>query len=468
MTRNVLIVDDETIVLKSCARILTRARYTVQTCQTGQEALKCLRTERFDLVLTDLKMPEMSGMEFLEQVMELEPDMIVIMMTGYSTVETAVEAMKLGAYDYVSKPFKPEELIKTLENAFQKKQQEKHNLYPRATAGEDREHYHELIGKSERMQEIYDLIKRVAPTQATVLIEGESGTGKELAARAIHAESPRKDRRFVAADCSALPQDILESELFGHVKGSFTGATHTRPGLFEVADGGTLFLDEVSNTGPELQGKLLRVLEEREFKPVGSSETKHVDVRFVAATNRDLKALVAEGKFREDLFYRLNVFPVTVPPLRGRRGDIPLLAHYFLDQFCQETNKQITGFTPKAMDLLMQYHWPGNVRELKNVIGRLVILADGDLVNDAHIKGSMKEYAFKIKRPAPRTSKELKEAKKKIREAAAEELERAFVMHALSRNDWNATKAAQETGMQRPNFQALMRKHGVRIKDLQV
>ncbi len=466
MTQTVLVVDDETIVLKSCARILTQTRYAVRTSLTGQEALKCLRAEHIDLVLTDVKMPEMNGLEFLEQVLELEPDMIVIMMTGYAAVETAVEAMKLGAYDYISKPFKPQELIETLEKAFHKKQQKVNDLYPRADAEESREHLHGLIGKSERMQELYTLIGRVAPTHATVLIEGESGTGKELAAQAIHAESSRKDRHFVAADCSALPQDILESELFGHVKGSFTGATHTRPGLFEVADTGTLFLDEVSNTGLELQGKLLRVLEEREFKPVGSSETKRMDVRFIAATNRDLKMLVTEGTFREDLFYRLNVFPLTVPPLRTRRGDIPLLAYYFLDQLCQETNKQIKGFTPKAMQLLMQYHWPGNVRELKNVIGRLVILADGDMVNETQIKGSMKEYAFRIKRPTPRTSKELKDAKKKIREAAAEELERVFVMHALSRNDWNATKAAQDTGMQRPNFQALMRKYGIRLKDL--
>ena len=462
----VLVIDDEQIVLKSCIRILSAEGYDVQIVQTGAEGLRKLADEKFDVVLTDLKMPDMSGMEVLEKVMESYPDMIVIMITGYSTVQTAVEAMKMGAYDYVPKPFTPEELIEAVDKALDKKKQAEESVYLRVKESEVRDGLHNLMGKSERMQEVYRMIKRVAPTNATVLIYGESGTGKELVARAIHYDSERKTRRFIAADCSTLPPTILESELFGHVRGSFTGATDTRPGLFEIADGGTLFLDEIGNTNLEVQGKLLRVLEEKEFKPVGSSEIRHVDVRFIAATNRDLKAMVSEGNFREDLFYRLNVFPMSVPPLRERREDIPLLACYFLDELSRESNKDIKGFSADAMELLMRYHWPGNVRELKNVIERLVIMSDEDLLGKKHLRGTMEVSGINIQEDVPRTREELKEAKKRIRQEASEEVEKAFVIQALSRNDWNVTRAAQDTGMQRPNFQALMRKHGIKLKDI--
>ncbi len=462
----VLVIDDEQIVLKSCTRILSGERYDVQTVQTGAEGLRRLADEKFDVVLTDLKMPDMSGMEVLEKVLESYPDMIVIMITGYSTVQTAVEAMKMGAYDYVPKPFTPEELVEAVDKALDKKKQAEESVYLRVKESEVRDGLHNLMGKSERMQEIYRMIKRVAPTNATVLIYGESGTGKELVARAIHYDSERKSRRFIAADCSTLPPTILESELFGHVRGSFTGATDTRPGLFEIADGGTLFLDEIGNTNLEVQGKLLRVLEEKEFKPVGSSEIRHVDVRFVAATNKDLKAMVSEGNFREDLFYRLNVFPMSVPPLRERREDIPLLACYFLDELSRESNKDIKGFSADAMELLMSYHWPGNVRELKNVIERLVIMSDEDLLGKKHLRGTMEVSGINIQEDVPRTREELKEAKKRIRQEASEEVEKAFIIQALSRNDWNVTRAAQDTGMQRPNFQALMRKHGIKLKDI--
>jgi len=462
----VLVIDDEQIVLKSCARILSAEGYDVQPVQTGDEGLRKLADEKFDVVLTDLKMPDMTGMEVLEKVLESYPDMIVIMITGYSTVQTAVDAMKMGAYDYVPKPFTPEELVEAVGKSLDKKKQAEESVYLRVKESEVRDGLHNLMGKSERMQEVYRMIKRVAPTNATVLIYGESGAGKELVARAIHYDSVRKSRRFIAADCSTLPPTILESELFGHVRGSFTGATDTRPGLFEIADGGTLFLDEIGNTNLEVQGKLLRVLEEKEFKPVGSPEIKHVDVRFIAATNRDLKAMVSEGNFREDLFYRLNVFPMTVPPLRERREDIPLLACYFLDELSRESNKDIKGFSADAMELLMRYHWPGNVRELKNVIERLVIMSDEDLLGKKHLRGTMEVSGINIQEDVPRTRGELKEAKKRIRQEASEEVEKAFIIQALSRNDWNVTRAAQDTGMQRPNFQALMRKHGIKLKDI--
>ena len=462
----IMVIDDEPIVLKSCDRILSEEGYDVQTVQTGTEGIQRLTKEKFDIVLTDLKMPDISGMDILERIIESYPDLVVIMITGYSTVQTAVEAMKLGAYDYVPKPFTPEELIEAVDKALEKKKHDDRSIYPRVEESEVRDGLHNLLGKSERMQEVYRMIKRVAPTNATVLIHGESGTGKELVARAIHYQSERSDRRFIAADCSALPPSILESELFGHVRGSFTGATDTRPGLFEIADGGTLFLDEISNISLEVQGKLLRVLEEREFKPVGSSEIRQVDVRFIAATNRDLKAMVSDSSFREDLYYRLNVFPITVPPLRERREDIPLFAYYFLDQLAKEAKKELKGFSADAMDLLMQYHWPGNVRELKNVIERLVIMSDEELLGRKHLRRTMKDSNVDMDHSAPRTREELKEVKKQIREEATEDVERAFIIQALSRNDWNVTKAAEDTGMQRPNFQALMRKHGIRLKDL--
>jgi DNA-binding NtrC family response regulator len=463
---NVLVIDDELVILKSCKKILPEKGYDVQTVQTGAEGLQKLAQENFDMVLTDLMMPEISGMEILERCMKTFPDIIVIMITGYATVQTAVEAMKLGAYDYIPKPFAPEELVEAVDRALEKKRQDEGRIYPRVEQSEVRDRLHELLGKSEKMQEVYQLIKKVAPTNATVLISGESGTGKELVARAIHYDSERNDRRFIAADCSALPPNILESELFGHVKGSFTGATATRPGLFEIADGGTLFLDEISNTSLELQGKLLRVLETREFKPVGSSDIRQVDVRFIAATNNDLKTMVAEGSFREDLYYRLNVFPISIPPLRERREDIPLLAYYFLDLLSKEANKEIKGFSPDSMNLLIQYHWPGNVRELKNVIERLVIMSDEDLLGKKHLQETMKDNNIHIDQSVPRTSEELKEVKKRIREASAEDVERAFLIQALGRNDWNVTKAADDTGMQRSNFQALMKKHGIRLKDI--
>lgn len=462
----ILVIDDEQIVLRSCNRILSEEEYEVHTVETGEEGLQRLAEQKFDVVLTDLKMPNISGMDILKAAMKSYPGIIVIMMTGYSTVETAVEAMKLGAYDYVPKPFSPDELIEAVKNALSKRKQADENLYVRAEESEVRDGLYNLMGKSERMQEVYQMIKKVAPTNATVLIYGESGTGKELVARAIHYDSERADRRFVAADCSALPASILESELFGHVRGSFTGATDTRPGLFEIADRGTLFLDEISNTNLEVQGKLLRVLEEREFKPVGSSEVRRVDVRFIAATNRDLKAMVAEGTFREDLYYRLNVFPLTVPPLRERRQDIPLLAHYFLDEISREINKEIKGFSVDAMNLLMRHDWPGNVRELRNVIERLVIMTDGGMLGQKHLQRTIEDSDVNNDQSIPRDKDELRDAKKQIRKEAEEDIEKAFIIQALSRNNWNVSKAAQDTGMQRPNFQALMRKHGLKLKNL--
>lgn len=462
----ILVIDDEMVVLKSCQKILSAEGYELQTVRTGVEGLERLSNEKFDLVLTDLMMPEMSGIEVLKRIKALDQGLVTVMMTGYSTVQTAVEAMKLGASDYIPKPFTYEELLEAVERALEKKKCERELIYGPVEPRELRTGLHDLLGRSEKMQDVYALIQKVAPTGATVLILGESGTGKELVAKAVHEYSDRRDRRFLAADCGTLSANLLESELFGHVKGSFTGASYTRPGLFEVAEGGTLFLDEISNISLEVQGKLLRVLEEKEFKPVGGSESKRVDVRFIAASNRDLRGMVREGSFREDLFYRLNVFPLTVPPLRERREDIPLLARYFLQRPGREARKDILGFTPEAMTILTQYHWPGNVRELKSLIERMVIMAEGKLLMPDQLRDLLAGAPPGPERPVPETSEELKAAKKKVREEASREIEKAFVIQALSRSDYNVTRAAENTGMLRPNFQALMKKYRVRIKDL--
>ena len=458
---SILVIDDEPVVCKSCLRILSGEGYDVRTVLTGAQGLECAGARPFDVILVDLKMPDMNGMEVLRRLREETPETVVIMITGYSTVKTAVEAIKLGASDYVPKPFTPDELTLVVQQALEKQRLIYENVYLRQKL-KIKAGLGEIVGDSEEMQEIYTLIVRVAPTHSTVLIYGESGTGKELIARAIHDHSERKERPFVTADCSTLSQSILESELFGHVKGAFTGATATRPGLFGMADGGTLFLDEVSNIPPETQSKLLRVLETQEFRPVGGSQRKQVDIRLIAATNRDLKEMVSEGIFREDLFYRLNVFPISAPPLRERREDIPALAIHFLNHFSTETRKDLRGFTKEAMDLLMKYDWPGNVRELRNVIERLAIMADEDMVEPGHLPGVQGTQHGRTVENAPRTKEELKKVKRSAREKAVEEIERSFVLEALHRNDWNVTKAAENTGLQRQNFQALMRKYGIR------
>lgn len=314
------------------------------------------------------------------------------------------------------------------------------------------------------MQEVYRLIAKCAPTNSTVLLTGESGTGKELVARAIHYNSLRKDKPFVPVDCNALSENLLESELFGHVKGAFTGAVAAKRGMFEVARGGTLFLDEIGNISLSTQAKLLRVIQEREFRAVGDTRTQEADIRMIAATNKDLKAMVADGSFREDLYYRIDIFPVRVPPLRERQDDIPGLAYHFLKVFSKELDKKITGFSEGAMQALVNYHWPGNVRELENAVHRAVILANEDVIRQAHLGNIIGEVPT-LDIEVPRTGDELKRIKKAAREKSVEDIEKLFVLEALKRNAWNVTRSAEETGMQRTNFQALMKKHNIRIRD---
>ncbi len=464
VTPRILVVDDEEIVGESCKRILEEEGYEVETALSGEEAFRKMKENPYDIVLTDLKMPGIDGMEVLKTIRKDYPDTLVIMITGFATVETAVESMKLGAFDYIPKPFTPDEVSIVVKKALDQKTLLLENLYLRQEL-QEKYGFHNIVGKSKKMQEIYRIIVKVAPTDSTVLIYGQSGTGKELIARAIHFNSPRRDKPFVPVDCAVLAENLLESELFGHVRGSFTGAVTTKPGLFEVADGGTVFLDEVGNISLGIQAKLLRVLQEKEFTPVGGTKPKKVDIRLISATNKDLEKMIKEGTFREDLYYRLNFVPIFLPPLKERQEDIPLLAVHFLKKFSEEMGKSIKGFTSEAMEKLMRYSWPGNVRELENVIGRTAVMIDEEMVRPEHLILQTQDEKVESKISIPTTSEELKEIKKHLREKAVEEIEKAFVLRALDRNNWNVTRAAEEVGMLRPNFQALMRKYNLRARE---
>src|SRR4030042_2627395 len=359
--KKILAVDDEPTICRTCFKILSDAGYDVKTLLSGADVLPVIEKEMFDVILLDLKMPGVDGLEILKEVRQVNTDIVVIIITGYATVNSAVEAMKLGAYDYISKPFTADELCIRVEKALEKRKLVNENVYLRQELSE-KYGFGNIIGKSKVMQEIYMVVEKVTATDSTILIRGHSGTGKELIARAIHHNSHRKDKKFIAVDCGALPETLLESELFGHVKGSFTGAIVPTPGLLEPADRGTFFLDEVGDLSPGIQAKLLRVLQEKEFRPVGGVKNIKVDVRLLAATNKNLEQMIEEGKFREDLFYRLNIVPVYLPLLKDRKEDIPLLTQHFLKTASQKQNKKIKGMPPETMNILMEYDWPGNVQ----------------------------------------------------------------------------------------------------------
>ena len=370
----VLIVDDETSMREFLGIMLSREGYRVDTAADGVQALAYLQQTTCDLVISDINMPRLGGMELLGRVKERWPETVVIMITAFSSTDEAVEAMKQGAYDYITKPFKNEEIRLIIKNALERRSLRQENQELKKELGQ-RYSFAGLIGKSKEMQAIYDLIEKVAASRANVLISGESGTGKELVARALHYHSERREQPFVPINCGAIPENLLESELFGHEKGAFTGATVQKPGLFEVADGGTLFLDEIGELPQMMQVKLLRVLQERELRRVGGTRNLPIDVRLVAASNKDLAAEVARGAFREDLFYRINVVPLHLPPLRERRGDIPLLLEHFYRQL---TDKETLRVSEGAMRRLLDYPWPGNIRELENVVERCMVLDQGD------------------------------------------------------------------------------------------
>ncbi len=461
MKGRILLVDDEEIVLRSCQRILGDA-YDVDVAHEGLEALAKVNEREFDLLVLDIKMPKLDGLEVLRRVKEARPDIDVIMVTGLHEIGTAVKAMKLGAQDYLPKPFEPDELKMAVARVFDRRAT-MHGAAEGEPVQGDGYRFENIIGDSPAMQTVFRLVARCAPTNSTVMLRGESGTGKELIARAIHYNSLRRDRPFVPVDCTSLSESLLESELFGHVKGSFTGAVANKKGLFETADGGTLFLDEIGNITLSTQAKLLRFIEEREFKAVGDTRTQKVDIRLITATNKDLEGMVADGEFRDDLYYRINIFPIHIPPLRERRDDIPALAMHFLRQFAVEMGLSTREFSPGAMNLLLNHDWPGNVRELENVVERAVILAGDDVIRQGHlvdIIGTVPHVDLNV----PRTSEELKQIKKVARQKSVENVEKHFVLGALKRNDWNVTRAAEATGMQRSNFQALMAKYDIRIR----
>ena len=456
----ILVVDDEEMMLDACRLVLERSRYQVDVERSPFEGRDRALRGDYDVLLLDLRMPGLDGLQILSMLREYRPALEVVVMSGYSTIETAVQAIKLGAFEFLPKPFTPDELVRRVDAAVE------HARARQRHAAADPSKGSRLIGSSEAMQRVRSLIARVGAMDATVLVIGESGTGKELVAQAVHDLSPRRDRPYVSLDCSALTPGLLESELFGHVKGAFTGAVVAKPGLFEVADHGTLFLDEVSNLALETQGKLLRVLETSEIRPVGGVDTKKIDIRLVAATNRDLGDAVKLGQFREDLYYRLNVVPIHLPALRERASDVPQLLEHFLAQYRRPNVQCATRVSPEALELLTRYPWPGNVRELRNLVERLVVTVEDDTIRSGHLPDHLSKRPADDRPPVPLTNQDLKTLKRTMRERSDSQLERIFVLEALRRHSWNVTRAAQATGLLRPNFHALMRKHRIRVDDV--
>jgi len=435
-----LIVDDELSVRDSLGKWFQEEGYDVVTAESASDALTRLAESKWDAALVDIKMHGTDGIELQKRMHEVDPELIVIMMTGYASVETAVAALKNGAYDYVTKPLDPDEISHLVKKALAHKKTEEENVRLRETVAEVARP-EDIVGQSTAMNRVFDAIETVGPTDATVLITGESGTGKELVARAIHHASPRKFHPLVVIHCGALTETLLESELFGHEKGAFTGAQYRKKGKFEIAEGGTVFLDEIGDISLKTQTDLLRVLQEREIVRVGSNQPIKVDFRCVAATNKDLEKTIEEGKFRPDLFYRLNVFRIELPPLRERRDDIPILVNHFVHKFSQQMNKKISRVSPGAMNLLQQQPWAGNVRELENAIERAMVVAQEPEIRES-------DFVFKIAAAPNGTPKSL------------EEIERAHILHTLEAVKWNQTRAAEILQIDRVTLHHKLKKYG--------
>jgi DNA-binding NtrC family response regulator len=444
---NILVIDDEEVMRDSCKQILSRQGHNVKLAEDGYQGLELLKEKYFDLVILDLKMPGIDGMQVLEKIKESSPETAVVVITGYATVESAVEAMKRGAYDFLPKPFTPEEFRLIIDRALEKKKLILENIYLRQEL-EVKRKSEIIIGKSKAMQKVYELISRVGPTDSTVLILGESGTGKELVARAIHYHSRRKNKPFITVDCGALVENLFESELFGHVKGSFTDAVATKHGRFELANGGTLFFDEIGNIGPTIQAKLLRAIQEREITRIGGSKAIKVDVRIIAATNKNLRKAIQEKTFREDLFYRLSVVPITLPPLRERPKDIPELANYFLKKYNQKRGKNLTDISPRAMKALTEYSWPGNVRELENAIERAVVLAKGNVIEPSDLS----YYGLGVDVP----SGSMAGNRKRLTDVEAE-----HILKTLQETGWHKSRTAKLLGVDRKTLRAKMKKYRI-------
>lgn len=439
MTKDkILVADDEKSMREFLDIMLKKEGYRVTLASNGEEVIKLIEKDIFDLALVDLRMPKQDGLSVLKRIKAVSPETIVIVITAYASADTAIRAMKEGAYDYITKPFKIDEMKLVIQNALEKRRLQEENLILKQVV-RDRYQFDNIIGQSPKMLELYELLEKVAPTKTNILITGESGTGKELVAKAIHYNSPRRDKPFVTLNCGAIPESLIESELFGHMRGAFTDAITTKKGLFEVADEGTIFLDEISELPLMMQVKLLRVLQDREFKRVGGTEDIRVDVRIISATNKDLEEAVREKQFREDLFYRLNVIQIKLPSLRERKEDIPLLVNHFIKRYSEELGKQISKVSPEALRILMQYDYPGNVRELQNIIERSVALETSQELTAQNLKSyvddqfPMKKKALDLEIPSEGIDLE------KI----VEDVERTLLLKALDRSKGIKKKAAE-------------------------
>ncbi len=452
----ILVIDDEPIMQEILADFLGEEGYEVDIASSGEEGVEIARTKPYDCAIVDLMMPGIDGIQTTQALKELDATLPVIMITAFASVESAVEAMKRGAHEYITKPFKNDEVLLVVQNAIKQRELEI-EVRSLRRALRDKYRFENIVGKNRKMQEVYALIAQAAPSRSTILIQGESGTGKELVAKAIHANSPRTDKAFVTVNSGAMPADLLESTLFGHVKGAFTGAVASKKGLFEVAHGGTIFLDEIGTVAPEVQAKLLRVLQEREFMRVGGVETIKADVRIIAATNVNLRQLVAEKLFRDDLYYRLNVITVNLPPLRERPDDIPLLAHHFIDKYTRENERNDITLSQEALDVLRSFHWPGNVRELENAIERAVVLAPPDgliraeLVQEYIDSGSFDHSQM----PSPPIgSVSLKEM--------VWEFQKNLIIRALDQADWVQKDAAALLNVKPTTLNEMIKRYGIR------
>lgn len=462
----ILIVDDEPDMLTFLAKMLAKkGNYTVASAASGEEALQALQVDPPDAILTDIKMPGMDGLVFLRQVLTLQPIMTIVLMTGHGTIAMAVQALKDGAYDFVEKPFDNERILRVMGRAVERTRLLRENALLQHQLA-DRVGNHGFIGCSPRLQQTIELLQRIAQSNVTVLIRGESGTGKELAARALHAMSPRGGRPMVTVNCPALPEHILESELFGYRKGAFTGADRDKTGVFVEADGSTILLDEIADIPVSIQTKLLRVLQEKEVQPLGQNRSFLVDVRVIASTNQDLEAKIRQGTFREDLFYRLNVMTVTMPSLNAMSGDIPLLAQYFLERFSREYGREGLEFSAAALQALMQYRWPGNVRELQNTINRAVLLCTRSMIEAEDLWGEgggaaagAGSTAFAIVAAESLHHLPYQQAKMQL----LEQFNSTYLTNALQRSGGNITAAARACGMERQAFQRLLRRYPIEV-----
>lgn len=455
----ILIADDERSMQDVLSIMLKRAGYGVTVASDGEEAIAQVNKEIFDLVITDLKMPKVGGLEVLRAVKEVSPETVVLVITAFASTESAVEAMKLGAYDYLTKPFQIDEVQLIIRNALEKRRLSTENILLKREFASQAS-FAQIIGQSETMQKVFEMVRKVADSRSNVLICGESGTGKELVARAIHYNSSRSRMPFVTVNCSALPEPLLESELFGHMKGAFTGAVSNKAGLFEVANGGTVFLDEIGETTPAIQVKLLRVIQEREFRRVGGTKDVKVDVRIIAATNKDLPKAVAEGAFREDLYYRLDVIPIHLPPLRLRPGDVPLLVQHFLEKFAQANGKAAPTFTPEAMRLLVAHEWKGNVRELENLIERVVAFCgQGDTIGEEALQAWLIPPVAAAPAAVHPTDLPLDGLDL---EALMNTIEKDLLLKALERAKWVKKKAARLLHLNTRSFRYRLEKYAIK------